>query len=38
MILDQIEEVLEAAGLEFSHVFRTWFYNNKGSTAKKLVG
>jgi enamine deaminase RidA (YjgF/YER057c/UK114 family) len=28
MILDQMEEVLEAAGLEFSHVLRTWFYNN----------
>lgn len=28
VILDQMEEMLEAAGMEFSHVLRTWFYNN----------
>jgi hypothetical protein len=28
VIFDQMEETLEAAGMEFSHVLRTWFYNN----------
>jgi len=28
VIFDQMEEMLEAAGMEFGHVFRTWFYNN----------
>jgi len=28
VIFDQMEEMLEAAGMEFSHVLRTWFYNN----------
>jgi len=28
MIFNQMGEMLEAAGMEFSHVFRTWFYNN----------
>lgn len=28
VIFEQMEEVLKAAGMEFSNVLRTWFYNN----------